>query len=163
MVPPKGGSIIRGMHVNQGKGGVAIKIRDQPKYETAPAGIIQVEYNLTPSNQSLWYDLSAVDCHLAAGPEDPMYCRKFSCIRDLKGKCADKLTALIDGGMKLYVPIKPYGQCPPAWCSGGKCVNTYDRPGSWEGEPSFKCWAGADLILETCKFFLVGFDSVVIY
>jgi hypothetical protein len=60
-------------------------------------------------------------------------------------------TAFIDGGIELYVPVAVYGQCPPAWCTDGQCVNTYDKHGSWQGEPTFKCWAGADLFFETCK------------
>ncbi|KAJ4310842.1 hypothetical protein N0V94_008246 [Neodidymelliopsis sp. IMI 364377] len=55
-------------------GGISLKLRDLPKYEVAPAGILQVEYHLEPSTNSVWYDLSAIGCNLAHGPESPWFC-----------------------------------------------------------------------------------------
>ncbi|KAF1947793.1 hypothetical protein EJ02DRAFT_5010 [Clathrospora elynae] len=113
-------------------GGMSIKIRDFPWYQVAPAGIIQVEYNLEPSRGAMWYDLSAIDCDRSVGPNHPLFC------------------PLIGGGMSLYVPGTEEGACPPAWCANGHCVNTYEEHGSWYGEPSSMCWAGADIHVETC-------------
>jgi hypothetical protein len=62
-------------------GGLSLKIRDLDHYAVAPAGIIQVEYHLEPSKGFMWYDLSAVDCDLTAGPENAMYCRKLSSLQ----------------------------------------------------------------------------------
>jgi hypothetical protein len=116
-------------------GGLSIKMRDVPRYRAAPAGIVQVEYNLQPSQNSLWYDLSAIDCNMAAGPEDPNRC------------------PLIDGGIKLYVPGRTGGKdrtCPTANCINNVCYNAYTEHGSWYNEPTFRCGAGADLVVETC-------------
>ncbi|KAJ4333630.1 hypothetical protein N0V87_007480 [Didymella glomerata] len=115
------------------KGGISVKLRDLPHYEVAPAGIIQVEYNLVPSQNHLWYDLSAIDCNHNVGPEHPSFC------------------PLIGGGMKVYVENADQGKCPPAWCDAdGQCHNTYKEHGSWQGEPSFRCDAGKDIVVEFC-------------
>lgn len=113
-------------------GGISLKIRDLPRYQVAPAGIIQVEYNLEPSKNDIWYDLSAVDCNRNLGPEDPSFC------------------PLIQGGMKIYVPDADEKNCPPAWCDATGCFNTYTEHGFWKGEPSFRCDAGVDIMFETC-------------
>jgi hypothetical protein len=77
MVPRDGGSVIHGMsNTEELGGGVSLKMRDVPYYQVAPAGIIQVEYHLEPSKSAMWYDLSAVDCNINVGPDNPMYCRK---------------------------------------------------------------------------------------
>lgn len=112
---------------------MALKIRDLPHYEVAPAGIVQVEYNLEPSRDALWYDLSVIDCDHSLGPGDPSFC------------------PLVGGGIKMHIPGAEEGACPPAWCREGKCENTYERHGSWLGEPSFRCHAGVDIHVETCK------------
>lgn len=115
------------------QGGIPVKLRDLPRYEVAPAGIIQVEYNLVPSKNHLWYDLSAIDCNHNVGPEYPSFC------------------PLIGGGMKVYVENAKEGKCPTAWCDvDGQCHNTYKERGSWEGEPSFRCDAGKDIVVEFC-------------
>lgn len=113
-------------------GGIAFKIRDLPKYQIAPAGIIQVEYSLVPSTNNIWYDLSAIDCEKNAGPEDPTFC------------------PLIGSGMKVFVADADTKECPPAWCGSEGCVNTYTERGTWEGEPTFKCDAGVDVVVELC-------------
>ncbi|KAF1836935.1 hypothetical protein BDW02DRAFT_613625 [Decorospora gaudefroyi] len=143
MVPAHGGSIIYNM-VDTEKlgGGISIKMRDTPFYQVAPAGIIQVEYHLEPTTSSLWYDLSAVDCDKTVGPENPSYC------------------PLIAGGVRMYVAVRPRGQCPEAFCSKGKCHNTYLEHGSWEGEPTYRCGAGSDIFVETCKFDAGCFGSL---
>jgi hypothetical protein len=77
MVPGNGGSVIHNMlDTEKLGGGLSLKIRDLPYYAVAPAGILQVEYHLEPSKGTMWYDLSAVDCDHAVGPENPRYCRK---------------------------------------------------------------------------------------
>lgn len=133
IVPGNHGTAIHGM-VNTEflNGGMALKIRDYPKYQAAPAGILQIEYNLEPSRNAVWYDLSALDCDHGLGPNHPRFC------------------PLISGGIKMHIPGAEKGHCPPAWCSNGKCENVYDRPGSWHGEPTFKCEAGVDIHVETC-------------
>ncbi|KAF2191049.1 hypothetical protein K469DRAFT_808105 [Zopfia rhizophila CBS 207.26] len=47
---------------NPDAGGISLKIRDKPHYEVAPAGILQLEYNLEP--YLIWYDFSAIDCRM---------------------------------------------------------------------------------------------------
>jgi hypothetical protein len=59
--------------------------------------------------------------------------------------------ALIQGGIRLYVPEIPDDNCPPANCNETGCFNAYTKEGGYPGEPSWKCRAGADLFLETCK------------
>ena len=113
-------------------GGIAIKLRDIPKYQVAPAGIIQVEYNLEPSQNNLWYDLSAIDCNHNVGNEDPSYC------------------PLIAGGMKVSVQKVKYGRCPTAWCGADGCHNVYKEHGFWQGEPTFRCDADTDIFVELC-------------
>jgi hypothetical protein len=113
-------------------GGIALKLRDIPKYEVAPAGILQVEYNLEPSTNSIWYDLSAIDCNHVLGPESPSFC------------------PLIGGGIKVYVPGAHEGNCPPAWCGAEGCHSVYTKHGSWKGEPTFRCDAGVDVVVEIC-------------
>ncbi|PSN66813.1 hypothetical protein BS50DRAFT_573610 [Corynespora cassiicola Philippines] len=128
-VPSNGGSHILPMSVWEG-GGISLKIRDVPHYEVAPAGIIQAEYNFEPTKNSIWYDLSTIDCVVSSGPTDPMYC------------------PFIEGGVKMYV--EGQDKCPIAACSNTQCTNTYRTHGFWLGEPSFVCDAGQDVILETC-------------
>jgi hypothetical protein len=82
MVPGGGGSVVHEMRNTEALGGgLSLKIRDLDHYAVAPAGIVQVEYHLEPSKGFMWYDLSAVDCDLNAGPEDAMYCRKLSSLQ----------------------------------------------------------------------------------
>ena len=132
-VPGNHGSVIHGMvNTELLGGGMALKLRDYPKYQHAPAGILQVEYHFEGTTNKLWYDLSAINCDHASGPSHPSFC------------------PLIDGGIKLYVNGVSRGRCPPAWCSNGKCTNTYDREGNWKDEPSFHCYAGVDIFVETC-------------
>ncbi|KAI4945530.1 hypothetical protein J4E91_007872 [Alternaria rosae] len=134
MVPSHGGSVIHPMvDTERLGGGISLKMRDMPYYAVAPAGIIQVEYHLEESKGKMWYDLSAVDCDLRVGPENPRYC------------------PLIRGGVKLYIPNVPNKKtCPNAYCNKDKCWNTYVSPGGFQDEPSFMCWAGADIFVETC-------------
>ncbi|KAF7681146.1 hypothetical protein GT037_000122 [Alternaria burnsii] len=140
MVPGGGGSVIHEMRNTEALGGgLSLKIRDLDHYAVAPAGIIQVEYHLEPSKGFMWYDLSAVDCDLNAGPENATYC------------------PLIEGGIKLYVPDAylhtpegPQGECPTGSCNSTGCTDAYEREGGYAGEPSWVCKAGADLFLETC-------------
>jgi hypothetical protein len=113
-------------------GGLSMKMRDIPHYRVAPAGIVQVEYNLQPSQNSLWYDLSAIDCDMSAGPENPSRC------------------PLVDGGIEIYIPGRKGRQCKKASCVNNTCKNTYTEHGSWYGEPTHHCGAGADLVVETC-------------
>ena len=76
LVPSNGGSAIHTMQDSTNlDGGMTLKVRDYPYYNVAPAGIIQIEYNLEVQKQALWYDLSAIDCNHAVGPEHPGYCR----------------------------------------------------------------------------------------
>ncbi|KAJ4363243.1 hypothetical protein N0V95_001146 [Ascochyta clinopodiicola] len=112
--------------------GMALKFRDLPVYEVTPAGIIQVEYNLEPSKNNLWYDLSAIDCDLTASLESPSFC------------------PLVGGGMKLYVADADEAKCPPAWCGADGCHDTYTRRGFWKGEPTFRCNADVDVVIEMC-------------
>jgi hypothetical protein len=50
-VPGNGGSVIHGMlNTELLGGGISLKMRDMPYYTVAPAGIIQVEYHLEPTN-----------------------------------------------------------------------------------------------------------------
>ena len=60
--------------------------------------------------------------------------------------------AFMAGGMSLRVANAPKGECPSAHCSKGKCEGTYMTHDSFLDEPSFWCGAGADLLVETCKF-----------
>ncbi|KAI4693450.1 uncharacterized protein J4E88_001822 [Alternaria novae-zelandiae] len=134
MVPGNGGSVIHPMvDTERFGGGLSLKIRDLDYYTPGPAGILQVEYNLEESKGKMWYDLSAVDCDLHAGPANPRYC------------------PLIRGGVKLYInPVPNKKDCPYAYCNEEKCVNTYLSPGGFANEPSLMCWAGADIFVETC-------------
>jgi hypothetical protein len=162
MVPGNGGSVIHDMRDTEKLGGgLSLKMRDTPYYSVAPAGIIQVEYHLEPTKSAMWYDLSAVDCNLNVGPEHPMYCRKsIPCmpLKRINTNTAFTFIAFVAGGMKLTVPVTYGNNCPPAYCRGGECINTYVRQGGYLGEPSFKCWAGADLWIETCKLIARSFD-----
>jgi hypothetical protein len=155
LVPKDGGSVIHAMsNTEELGGGVSLKMRDMPYYTVAPAGIIQVEYHLEPNKSAMWYDLSAVDCDKNVGPEHPMYCRKSIQWKEFKKTCTNDTStfkAFMAAGMELYVPVQLGNNCPPAYCRGGQCINTYLVEGGWKGEPSFKCWAGADLHIETCK------------
>lgn len=133
-IPGNHGSSVHGMVDTEflGGGGMSLKIRDYPKYRLAPAGIVQVEYYFEATKNKLWYDLSVINCDRFIGPKYPSFC------------------PLIGGGIKMYVTGAETARCPPAWCSQGKCENTYDRVGNWLGEPTFHCDAGVDLVLETC-------------
>ncbi|KAH7380081.1 hypothetical protein BKA66DRAFT_369398, partial [Pyrenochaeta sp. MPI-SDFR-AT-0127] len=132
-IPGNHGSAIHGMvDTELLHGGISLKLRDLPTYQVAPAGIVQVEYNLEPSRNSVWYDLSVIDCDRSVGPNHPLFC------------------PLVGGGIKMYIPSAKKGYCPPAWCKDNKCGNTYERHGSWLGEPSFKCNAGVDIFVEMC-------------
>lgn len=113
--------------------GLSLKIRDVPRYQVAPAGIVQVEYHFEPSRSSVWYDLSVIDCDHTVGPEHSSFC------------------PLVGGGVKLHIPNAEKGWCPPAWCENGECVNTYERHGSWFGEPTLECKPGVDILIETCE------------
>ncbi|KAJ4382414.1 hypothetical protein N0V86_002749 [Didymella sp. IMI 355093] len=114
-------------------GTISVKLRDLPRYEIAPAGIVQMEYNLVPSKNHLWYGLSAIDCNHNVGPEDPYFC------------------PLVGGGMKVYVEHAGEGKCPPAWCdTDGQCHNIYEEQGQWQGETNFRCDAGKDIVIEFC-------------
>jgi hypothetical protein len=122
------------VNTEQWGGGVSLKIRDVPHYQVAPAGIMQVEYNLEPSRGSIWYDLSRINCAVTLNTKDPLFC------------------PLIAGGIELSILGQPPQEnCPHATCRpDGVCHNTYDRHGSWEGEPSFSCHLAADIIVKTC-------------
>jgi hypothetical protein len=115
-------------------GGVAIKLRDLPYYQVAPAGIVQIEYNLEPSTTSIWYDLSYIDCDPNAPPTEPYYC------------------PLIAGGIKLSIPGQgPTPECPQAFCKAdGTCEKVYKKHGFWLGEPTARCHVNADIKVETC-------------
>ncbi|RYN57617.1 hypothetical protein AA0118_g7609 [Alternaria tenuissima] len=123
MVPGGGGSVIHEMRNTEALGGgLSLKIRDLDHYAVAPAGIIQVEYHLEPSKGFMWYDLSAVDCDLNAGPENATYC------------------PLIEGGIELYVPDAylhtpegPQGICPTGSCNSTGCTDAYEREGGYAG------------------------------
>jgi hypothetical protein len=53
-VPGNGGSVIHGMlNTELLGGGISLKMRDLPYYTVAPAGIIQVEYHLEPTNSAM--------------------------------------------------------------------------------------------------------------
>jgi hypothetical protein len=115
-------------------GGVSLKIRDLPYYRVAPAGIMQVEYNLEPVRRSIWYDLSRINCVPSDDVNDPMFC------------------PLIAGGIELSILGQPpKANCPHAFCeAGGNCHNVYDQAGTWLGEPSFACDLDADVVIKTC-------------
>lgn len=86
MVPGNGGSVIDPMvDTERFGGGLSLKIRDLDYYTPGPAGIIQVEYNLEESKGNMWYDLSAVDCDLHAGPANPKYCRMYFPLMEREG------------------------------------------------------------------------------
>ncbi|KAF1351588.1 hypothetical protein EJ07DRAFT_183742 [Lizonia empirigonia] len=61
---PANSLTVHGTNTEAIHGGISLKIRDLPRYQVAPAGIIQVEYNLVPSKNDIWYDLSAIDVSL---------------------------------------------------------------------------------------------------
>jgi hypothetical protein len=115
-------------------GGVAVKLRDLPYYQVAPAGLVQIEYHLEPSTSSIWYDLSYIDCNPSAPPTDPYYC------------------PLISGGIRLSIPgQEATHECPQAYCkANGVCDRVYQKHGAWPGEPSARCHVNADIEIETC-------------
>lgn len=132
---PAHGNSTHGMVNTEGWGaGLALKVRDLPYYQVAPAGIIQVEYYLQPSNEQIWYDLSRIDCSPNADPMDPYFC------------------PLIAGGIKLSIRDQdPTPDCPHAACmADGSCHNVYTKHGTWWGEPSFHCHLNIDIEVETC-------------
>ena len=114
--------------------GSSMKMRDIPHYAVAPSGILQAEYNLNLSQDTIWYDLSGIDCRRAVGPEDPWYC------------------PFVQGGVRMYVADDPEGvDCPVAECvPGAGCRATYLEHGHWKGEPSWSCKAGRQVVFETC-------------
>ena len=115
--------------------GTAIKIRDLPYYTVAPAGILQLEYFLDYGQNKIFYDSSIINCDINAGPQSPSYC------------------PFVHGGVSLFIPQKrePLFGCRDAYCRlGGKCNETYLRPGGWVGEPSLSCGLGIDIVFETC-------------
>jgi len=158
LVPSNGGSAIHTMQDSTNlDGGMTLKLRDYPYYNVAPAGIIQIEYNLEMQRQALWYDLSAIDCDHGVGPEHPGYCREwlfFFFFLFFFVFLADHIyfVAFMAGGMSLRVANAPSGECPSAHCSKERCDGTYMTHDSYLDEPSFWCGAGADLLVETCKF-----------
>ncbi|KAF2111690.1 hypothetical protein BDV96DRAFT_634484 [Lophiotrema nucula] len=113
-----------------GNGGIALKFRDVPFYEVAPAGILQVEYKFAAPN--FWYDLSRINCDISLGPSDPSYC------------------PFIAGGVQLVSTEPAQGRCPVAWCTGTHCVSTYETHGFWNGEPTFNCPVGNDIVFDVC-------------
>ncbi|KAF1920876.1 hypothetical protein BDU57DRAFT_562254 [Ampelomyces quisqualis] len=134
MVPGSGGSVIHSMINTEAlSGGLVLKIRDLPRYQVGQVGILQVEYHLEPSTKSFWYDFSTIDCLPGAGPENPRHC------------------PVIEGGIKMHVPGQAIeNACPPAWCANGTCHNTYQKHGSWLGEPTLRCSMNYDLVIEMC-------------
>jgi hypothetical protein len=112
--------------------GMTLKLRDLPEYRVAPAGIVQVEYHFEPSTDSVWYDMSVVDCDQSRGPEQPSYC------------------PLLDGGINLHVPGVAMGHCPPAWCNNDGCKHVYTEHGTWPNEPTLRCNIPLDIVIETC-------------
>ncbi|KAH7088454.1 hypothetical protein FB567DRAFT_579320 [Paraphoma chrysanthemicola] len=114
-------------------GGSAIKVRDLPRYQVKPAGIIQFEHNV--QTEKLWYDMSVIDCNAAVGPEDPSFC------------------PLIGGGVKMFVHNQGEGEdCQTATCNpDGTCERVYFNHGHWLNEPSLSCRSGADITIEFCK------------
>ncbi|KAF2263721.1 hypothetical protein CC78DRAFT_603240 [Lojkania enalia] len=126
-VPPRSAMTIPMLQHYQGA--IALKIRDIPHYAVAPAGILQLEYNL--AGRQVWYDLSIIDCDVNAGPTSPLYC------------------PFVHGGVMLRTSDRT-GRCPTAHCEGPVCSGAYLRPGGWLGEPTFVCPAGNDLLLEVC-------------
>jgi hypothetical protein len=133
IIPSDHGSLTHYMVNTEHLGsGMTLKLRDYPEYRTAPAGILQVEYHFEPSTNSIWYDMSAVDCDHSHGPEQPSFC------------------PLLAGGIKLHVPGADTVRCPPAWCDNNGCNNVYTEHGTWPGEPTFRCHIGVDVVIETC-------------
>ncbi|KAH7077904.1 hypothetical protein BKA63DRAFT_564457 [Paraphoma chrysanthemicola] len=114
-------------------GGSAMKIRDLPRYQVKPAGIIQFEHNVETAK--IWYDLSVIDCNAAVGPEDPSFC------------------PLIGGGVKMFVHNQGEGEdCQTATCNpDGTCERVYFNHGHWLNEPSLSCRSGADITIEFCR------------
>ena len=115
-----------------GAGGISLKIRDVPAYNVKPAGIVQVEYFLSEKNNTLWYDLSLINCDRRVGSDHPLYC------------------PLIAGGLKMHVPGASAAECRTASCARGRCENVYEHAGVWLGEPTLRCNAGVDVVVETC-------------
>lgn len=105
-------------------GGIALKIRDVPHYRVAPAGIIEVEYYLDPSINSLSYGISTTNCNHGAGSEDPSFC------------------PLVGGGMKVHVEGTDQSSCGVLSCGTDGCDNTFTQSGL--------CGAQHDLSIEFC-------------
>ncbi|KAI8937036.1 hypothetical protein NX059_006256 [Plenodomus lindquistii] len=132
-VPATGTHTYNLVNTEGAHGGISIKIRDVPQYRIAPAGILQFEYNLhAATSGTLWYDLSVIDCDMAAAPTDPRYC------------------PLVKGGVAMFVPDQEKGECESAECDASGCRNTYMQPGPTIGEPTWSCYAGSNIHLETC-------------
>lgn len=103
-------------------GGIALKIRDVPQYRVAPAGIIEVEYNLKPSSNSLSYGISTTNCNHGTDSEDPSFC------------------PLMGGGMKVHVEKADQSSCGVAQCGPDGCDNNFTG----------LCGAQNDLSIEFC-------------
>lgn len=112
-------------------GGPSIKIRDLPHFTAGPAGIVQAEYYYGPNANLIYYDLSIIDCDKTVGPEDPMYC------------------PFVQGGIKMWTSDS---SCPIARClpSEGECKGTYEKHGSWDGEPTWACSSASDIYFHAC-------------
>ena len=86
----------------------------------------------SPSETSMWYDLSYIDCRQSADHTDPFYC------------------PFAQGGIRMYTTTHD-ASCPPIHCQlGGECEKTYLIEGGWTGEPSWHCLYGSNLVVETC-------------
>ncbi|KAL1656312.1 hypothetical protein SLS61_000774 [Didymella pomorum] len=101
-------------------GGISVKLRDLPHHEVAPAGIIQVEYNLVPGQNHLWYDLSAIDCDHSVGPEHASFC------------------PLIGSGMKVCDAGKDIVVESCTACAGPRTFDKYNETGHHEPQPDKK-------------------------
>lgn len=105
-------------------GGIALKLRDVPEYRIAPAGIIEVGYNLSPHKNSLSYGVSAINCDRKAGPEDPSFC------------------PLMRGGIEVNVEALGHARCSSASCGADGCSNTLKE--------SEACNAASDISIGFC-------------
>lgn len=129
-VAPNGGRFVHYLETHPTGSGLVLKMRDLPYYATAPAGIVQVEYNKKPD--LTWYDLSYIDCSKELDYTNPYYC------------------PFAAGGVRMYHNSQS-NLCPTIHCQiPGNCDKTYLRHGSWKGEPSWACAAGTDFFVETC-------------
>lgn len=116
--------------------GVSFKIRDLPRYRVAPAGVLQVEYNLHRKVKSLYYDFSVINCNLDAGPKDAMHCPLFH------------------SGVDVYPKGNAEGHCLSSSCRGKDCERTYKDHGSWPNEPTLHCYGEPDIVVNLCRLIL---------